>query len=204
MSRSPSPHTERPNPTLPSTAPSYDPVGIFWDYGQPILTLLHIPKPNSHRELRALHECLRIQHRRQHPRPSKSVRGSEPLQGIPPAPRKIISEAIHPPVRTSVVWFVLDGSVRRTLPVKPRLPLTLDCPHNGKNSVDLMMIGESFSRSETGLQSSYLVQWTSWHSSRTTHLRQPSSSSLAIAISPIFCPRSGGGNTMSSSLPTPS
>ena len=38
MSCSPPPSSEQPNPTPPPAPPSYDPVGIFWDYGQPILT----------------------------------------------------------------------------------------------------------------------------------------------------------------------
>ena len=46
MSFSPPSSTEQPNPPPPSTASSYEPVGIFWDYGQPIRTLPHLPKLN--------------------------------------------------------------------------------------------------------------------------------------------------------------
>ena len=46
MSCSPPSSAEQPNPTSPSATPSYEPVGIFWDYGQLILTLLHVPRLN--------------------------------------------------------------------------------------------------------------------------------------------------------------
>lgn len=73
-----------------------------------------------------------------------------------------------------------------------------DCPHNGKNSVDLMMIGESLlSCPKPRCSADYLPQWISWRSSRTIHLQPQSSSSPAIVILPIFYPQSDGENTMS-------
>ena len=46
MSSSPPPHTEQPNPISSSTTPSYDTVGVFWDYGKLVLTLTHTTELN--------------------------------------------------------------------------------------------------------------------------------------------------------------
>jgi hypothetical protein len=64
MSCSPSSATNQPNPTPSSITPTYEPVGIFWDYGQPILALSNVPKLNPARELPAVHQCLWVQARR--------------------------------------------------------------------------------------------------------------------------------------------
>ena len=118
MSSSPPSSAGQPNPPPPSPAPSYEPVGIFWDYGQPILISPHISRLNpGNRELRSIHQRLRIQHYRKYPRASKPVRGGQHLQGIPPAPRQILSQAILPPVRTPVMWRIPNRSVHPTPPV---------------------------------------------------------------------------------------
>jgi len=85
----------------------------------------------------------------------------------------------------------LTGSSATPPAVSPCLPRIPDCPHNGKNSVDLTMIGKSFlPRKKPHCSSSYLAQWILWRSSRTIRLQPQLSSSPAIVILPMFCPRS--------------
>jgi hypothetical protein len=101
---------DQPNPTSSSTAPTYHPVGVFWDYGQPIFALPGVSELNPDRELPTAHQYPGVQARRQHPQSSKQVRGDQRLQGLLPTPRQI-SRAVLPPIRTSVLWSVSDRSV---------------------------------------------------------------------------------------------
>jgi hypothetical protein len=161
---------DQPNPTPSPTTPTYEPVGIFWDYGQPSLASPSFPKLNPDRKLPALHKCFRVQPHRQHPQPGRPVRGSQPLQGIPSTPRQVFFKTVLPPIRTSVLWFVTHWSVHLAYTI-PRSPPAPDCPHNGKNSVDLMMIGQPFHSGGNRTATLTLTQWISWRSSRTIQLR---------------------------------
>ena len=64
MACSPPSSADQPNSIPSPAAPTYGPVGVFWDYGQPILALPGVSELSPDREPRAAPQYPRLQARR--------------------------------------------------------------------------------------------------------------------------------------------
>ena len=161
MSSSPPPSTEQPSPSPSSTTPSYEPVGIFWDYGQLILTLPHISKLKP-RQRTARHPPMppdttlsrtSASWQTSSGRSTSSRRTSSfqtsPLPGSHPSGPNFSPVACPSPVRPSHPAHVVS-----VLTFRPRLSAQWE--ELGRLDDDRRVVSTAW---ETEPHSSYLAQW---------------------------------------------